>query len=211
MINKNIQKLKPSATLAINLQVKELRKQKNDIVHFGFGQSPFPIHKLIVKELKKNAANNHYLSTLGLEELRSQIAFFLNEHQNIDANEDLVFIGPGSKELLFQTILLFKSTFLIPKGSWVSYGPQIESIGGKYSILKTTFDNSFKLTANTLEKYCKENKESKTLMARLSFSLIIPNNKCSVPIKSFPNLMASSLLIEMIFLTFGENLLFMYI
>ena len=60
MINQHISELKPSATLLINEKVKELRKKGQQITHFGFGQSPFPIHKSIVEELKKYATNNFF-------------------------------------------------------------------------------------------------------------------------------------------------------
>jgi len=130
-VNQNIQNLKPSATLAINQKVVALREKGETIFHFGFGQSPFPIHQSIVNALKDNATNNHYLPTIGLDVLRNTIAKFLEKHQGIKAESDFIYIGPGSKELLYQTILILDSTFLIPKGSWVSYGPQINSKNGE--------------------------------------------------------------------------------
>ena len=51
MINKNIASLQQSATLLINEKVKALRAKGVQISHFGFGQSPFPIHHSIVKAL----------------------------------------------------------------------------------------------------------------------------------------------------------------
>ena len=150
-INKNILKLKPSATLAINQKVKALREKNEKVFHFGFGQSPFPVHSSIVDALKANATNNHYLPTIGLELLRKRIAQFLKDYQNINADSDFIYIGPGSKELLYQTILILDSVFLIPKGSWVSYGPQITSKNGKYVILETSLEQDFKLTADVLE------------------------------------------------------------
>ena len=155
-VNKNIQQLKPSATLVMNQKVQELRKQGLEICHFGFGQSPFPIHKSIVNALKNSATNNYYLATLGFKDLRVQIAGFLKAHQNIEAYWESIFIGPGSKELLYQTILILEGIFLIPKGSWVSYGPQIKSKNGAYAILETYLENNFKLTPQVLENYCKE-------------------------------------------------------
>ena len=152
-INQYISELKPSATLLINEKVKELRNTGQEITHFGFGQSPFPIHQSIVEELKNNAANNHYLPVNGLEKLRQQVSNFLVEHQGIQRASDLIFIGPGSKELLYQSILIFEGEFLIPKGSWVSYIPQIKSKGGSYQILETTLENNFKLTPSVLESY----------------------------------------------------------
>ena len=170
-INQNISGLKPSATLLINEKVKELRTKGQEITHFGFGQSPFPIHQSIVEELKNNATNNHYLPVNGLVELRQQVSVFLKNNQGIHRASDLIFIGPGSKELLYQSILLFEGEFLIPKGSWVSYIPQIKSKGGSYSILETTLEDNFKLTASCLEAYLTQHQEQEHILVLNS-----PNN-----------------------------------
>ena len=170
-INQNISGLKPSATLLINEKVKELRIKGEEITHFGFGQSPFPIHQSIVEELKNNATNNHYLPVNGLVELRQQVSVFLKNNQGIHRASDLIFIGPGSKELLYQSILLFEGEFLIPKGSWVSYIPQIKSKGGSYSILETTLEDNFKLTASCLEAYLIQHQEKEHILVLNS-----PNN-----------------------------------
>ena len=77
-INQNISELKPSATLLINERVRELRNNGQEITHFGFGQSPFPIYHAIVQELKNNASNNHYLPVNGLSKLRHQVSNFLS-------------------------------------------------------------------------------------------------------------------------------------
>ena len=161
MINKNIASLKQSSTLLINEKVKELREKGKTISHFGFGQSPFPIHSSIVDALKENASNNHYLPVAGLEILREQISSFLTENQKITTNKDEVFIGPGSKELLYQSILIFEGVFLIPKGSWVSYIPQIQSKGGEYQIIDTQYENDFKLSPQNLDIYFKKRESKK--------------------------------------------------
>jgi aspartate aminotransferase len=153
MINKNMLSLKQSSTLLINEKVKELRIKGETISHFGFGQSPFPIHSSIVTALKENAENNHYLPVAGLEKLREQIVIFLKKHQNIETIREAIFIGPGSKELLYQSILIFEGEFLIPKGSWVSYIPQIQSKGGRYHILDTNLENDFKLTPESITTF----------------------------------------------------------
>ncbi|WP_345273990.1 pyridoxal phosphate-dependent aminotransferase [Flaviramulus aquimarinus] len=170
-INKHISQLKPSATLAINQNVKKLREDGETVFHFGFGQSPFPIHKSIVGALKENVKQSHYLSTTGLYDLRVQIAGFLKKHQDVDANWEHVFIGPGSKELLYQTILIFEGTFLIPKGSWVSYLPQIHSKDGKHAILETDLKHNFKLIPEVLETYCKQHSNEQNILILNS-----PNN-----------------------------------
>ena len=117
MINKNIPSLKQSSTILIHEKIKELRITGETIRNVGFGQSPFPIHSSILTALKENAENNHYLPVAGLEKLREQIVIFLKKNQNIKTIREATFIGPGSKELLYQSILIFEGKFLIPKGS----------------------------------------------------------------------------------------------
>ncbi|NND16415.1 MAG: aminotransferase class I/II-fold pyridoxal phosphate-dependent enzyme, partial [Eudoraea sp.] len=158
-INPNIRDLKPSATLAINERVKTLRSQGAPVVHFGFGQSPFPIYHDIVNALKEEAANNNYLPSLGLFELRECISDYLSKWHDLSYPADTIFIGPGSKELLYQTIVILEGTFLIPQGSWVSYLPQIKAKGGDFVILPTDAALDYKLNAATLASYCKLNPE----------------------------------------------------
>ena len=51
-IKNQINKLKPSATLAINEESNRLKKNGKKIYKFGFGQSPFPIPETVVSALK---------------------------------------------------------------------------------------------------------------------------------------------------------------
>ncbi|WP_222981482.1 pyridoxal phosphate-dependent aminotransferase [Flagellimonas meishanensis] len=156
-INSQISNLKPSATLAINQKVKQLRDQGHTIYHFGFGQSPFGVHPKIVDALMAHADNNNYLPSTGLPQLRQNISCYLKKYHGVTADPNYIYIGPGSKELLYQTILMLEGIFLIPQGSWVSYLPQIKSKGGEFAILKTYFENNYKITALSLSNYCRVN------------------------------------------------------
>ena len=170
-INEAVKQLKPSATLAINQKVKALRAKGKRIVHFGFGQSPFPVHESVVNALKEHADCNHYLPTTGLPELKQQISLFLKKYQDINFSADNIYIGPGSKELLFQTKYILNSLFLIPRGSWVSYLPQVKIKNAEHLILETFFEDDFKLTPAVLETHCRKHPEvQKTLI------LNSPNN-----------------------------------
>ena len=48
-IKEQISQLKPSATLAINEESNKLIKSGKKVYKFGFGQSPFPIPKSVVR------------------------------------------------------------------------------------------------------------------------------------------------------------------
>ena len=81
-IKDQINKLKPSATLAINEKSNRLKKSGKKVYKFGFGQSPFPIPESIISALKNNADKHTYLPMQGLEELRSAISSYLNKSNN---------------------------------------------------------------------------------------------------------------------------------
>ena len=82
IIKDQINKLKPSATLAINEKSNKLIRSGKKVYKFGFGQSPFPIPDSIILALKNSANKNTYLPMQGLEELRTSIASHLKKNNN---------------------------------------------------------------------------------------------------------------------------------
>ena len=111
IIKDQIDQLKPSVTLAINEESNKLKQSGKKVYKFGFGQSPFPVPESIVSALKNNANQNTYLPMQGLEELRSAIANYLNKNNNNDFNKEDIVIGPGTKELMLLTQIIFKEKF----------------------------------------------------------------------------------------------------
>ena len=152
-INEHVLKLKESATLAINLKAKELANEGKTVYHWGFGQSPFPISDGIQAELKKRSGHKEYLPTLGLLELRQTISEYYSRTYHYKADPENIFIGPGSKELIFQLLYLLKGQFIIPAPSWVSYGPQIDLKGEKASYLQTKKENNYKMLPEELDNH----------------------------------------------------------
>ncbi len=120
-IQNNIIGLKTSATLAINELSQKLIKDGKEVFKFGLGQSPFPIPEVIVDELKKHAHQKDYINVSGLIGLREEVANYHSNKNQYKYNAESVIIGPGSKELIFQTQLALNCDLLLPSPSWVSY------------------------------------------------------------------------------------------
>ena len=53
-LNLNVRGLTPSATLAINELSSKLRQEGKHIYTLGLGQSPFPVPRPVVEELRAN-------------------------------------------------------------------------------------------------------------------------------------------------------------
>ena len=171
VVKDRINQLKPSATLAIHEACNRLKKNGKKIYKFGFGQSPFPVPHTVVESLKKYAHKNTYLPMQGLEDLRIAIAKHLNEtNKNNFKSEDIV-IGPGTKELMFLTQIIFDGEIILPAPSWVSYQPQAFIAKNKVHWLQTSRSSNWFPTPDQLENKIK-NIECKNLILFLNS----PNN-----------------------------------
>ncbi len=163
-LNPLVLSLKESATLAINLKALELRRQGADIVHFGFGQSPFPVPEIIQQALRENTDKNDYLPTQGLPELRDAVASYYQNEFGYGFTPSDVCVGPGSKELIFQIIYLMEGPLLVPVPSWVSYGPQAALRGKEIIPIRTLRENNYRLTPEELDRACYSAGQSQKLL-----------------------------------------------
>ncbi len=170
-IKENLINIKPSATLAINELSKKLENEGQKIYKFGLGQSPFPVPELIVKELQLNANQKEYLNVSGLLELREAVARYHSIKNKYSYRAHNIIIGPGSKELIFQTQLIMNGDVLLPSPSWVSYEPQANIINKKIHWLQTTAKSNWHLQPQTLENACQKIKNKTKLLILNS-----PNN-----------------------------------
>ena len=184
-IKDQIDKLKPSATLAINEESNRLKKSGKKIYKFGFGQSPFPIPESIVLALKTNANKHAYLPMEGLEELRSAIADYLNKNNNNNFNKEDILIGPGTKELMFLTQIAFQGEILLPAPSWVSYLPQALIAKNKVHWIQTTSNSNWFPTAEQIENKIKSIKNKNLLLFINS-----PNNPSGTVCKNLQEIAA---------------------
>jgi len=171
IIKEQISKLKPSATLAINEDSNRLKECGKKIYKFGFGQSPFSIPETIVSALKNNANKNSYQPMQGLENLRLEIAKYLNKNNNNNFKSEEIIIGPGTKELMFLMQIAFEGEILLPAPSWVSYQPQALISKNKVHWIQTSRANNWFPTGDEIEKAVK-----KTTNKNLILFINSPNN-----------------------------------
>ena len=153
-LQNNIIGLKASATLAINELSQKLITEGKEVFKFGLGQSPFPVPDIIVKELQKNAHQKDYLNVSGLIGLREEVANYHSNKNQYKYNAESVIIGPGSKELIFQTQLVLNCDLLLPSPSWVSYEPQAQILNKTVHWIKATAETNWHLDPEELDKTC---------------------------------------------------------
>ncbi len=163
-LNLNVRGIPLSATLSINEKSNQLKQEGRKIYKLGLGQSPFPVPKVVVEELKANAHQKDYLPVKGLRELREAVADYHVRKNGIIRRKDDVLIGPGSKELMFLLQLVYYGDLLIPTPSWVSYAPQAMIIGRHVGWIPTQIENGWRLTPAELERACEKDPDKPRIL-----------------------------------------------
>jgi aspartate aminotransferase len=106
----------------------------------------------MVEALRIAAPEKDYLPVRGLPALREAVADFHRRKDQVDAAPEQVLIGPGSKELMFLVQLVFYGEILLPTPAWVSYLPQARILGRRISMLHTTLETNWRITAGQLQR-----------------------------------------------------------
>lgn len=104
---------------------------------FAFGQSPFRVPNIMQEALKKNADKGKYAAVPGIEELRDAISDYNKHYFDIDVDPRRVYVGPGTKELIFNLLEILHGTVILPTPAWLGYLPQIRFLRKNYHMLPT--------------------------------------------------------------------------
>ena len=158
-LNLSIRGMQPSPTVAINERSDALRRQGRQITKLGLGQSPFPVPRPVVEELKNNASKKDYLPVRGLPALQEAVADYHWRKAGVSIAPEDVLIGPGSKELMFLLQIVYYGELVIPTPAWVSYAPQAQIVGRNVRFLHTRSEDGWVLDPERLEALCKGDPE----------------------------------------------------
>ena len=102
---------------------------------FAFGQSPFPVPKIVQDALIQNADKGSYAAVPGIPELREKISDYNRNYFGLDVDASNVYVGPGTKELIYNLLEVLHGTVILPTPTWLGYLPQIRFQEKNYHML----------------------------------------------------------------------------
>ena len=158
----NVERLKPSATIAVSTLAKQLAAEGRDILNLSGGEPDFDTPAFISEAGIDGirAGRTRYTPPAGLPELRRAIAARLSERAGRELDWNGVVVTTGAKQALFNTIFtLFGpgDEVLIAAPYWTTY-PDLVNIAR--AVPKTVFgaeSRDFKVTPQELEAALSEN------------------------------------------------------
>lgn len=155
-LSERVQRIKPSATIAVSMKAAELRAQGRDILSLSMGEPDFdtPEH---VKEAAMKAIRDgrtKYTAVDGTGELKEAIIAKLKRDNGLEYEADQILASNGAKHSIFnvmQAVLNDGDEVIVPAPYWVSYPDMALLTGARPVILETDAEQRFKITPEQLE------------------------------------------------------------
>lgn len=152
---KRVQRVKPSATLAVSNKAKELKAAGKDIIGLGAGEPDFstPDHIKAAGIAAINEGQTGYTAVDGTPELKQAVIDKFKRDNNLEYAANQILVSAGGKHSFYnlcQALLNEGDEAIIPSPYWVSYPDMVLLAQGEPVIVEATIDQSFKITAEQL-------------------------------------------------------------
>ena len=155
-LSDRLNRLSPSATLAMSQKSSEMKAQGIDVINMSVGEPDFNTPENIKEAAKKAIDDNfsRYSPVPGYPDLRKAIVAKLKNENGLDYTVNEVIVGTGGKQGICNVILALVNPgdeVIIPAPYWVSYPQMAKLAGGVPVIVNAGFDQDFKMTPEQLE------------------------------------------------------------
>mgnify|MGYP000214471724 FL=1 len=156
ILSNRVQKIKPSATLAVSDKAKQLKAQGVKIVSMGSGEPDFDTPVNIQKAATQaiSAGETRYTAVDGTPQLKNAICEKFKRENGLKYSDNEVMVSSGGKQVFYnlcQAILSNGDEVIIPAPYWVSY-PDIAILADATPVfIETGLEQEFKITAEQLE------------------------------------------------------------
>ncbi|MFH0827997.1 MAG: pyridoxal phosphate-dependent aminotransferase, partial [Candidatus Omnitrophota bacterium] len=156
-LSERIKKINPSPTLAITAKARKLKSEGKDVLSFAAGEpdfdTPEPVKAAAIEAI--NSGFTKYTPTTGIPELKKLICEKFRKDNQLNYIPEQIVVSCGAKHSIFNVIFVLvdkNDEVLIPAPFWVSYPEMVNLCEGIPRFIKTSPNNSFKLTADDLNK-----------------------------------------------------------
>ena len=155
-LSDRLNRLAPSATLAMSQKSSEMKAQGVDVINMSVGEPDFMTPEPIKEAGKKAIDDNFskYSPVPGYPALRNAISKKLKAENGLDYAASEIIVGTGGKQGVCNAIMALVNPgdeVIIPAPYWVSYPQMVKLAGGNPVIISADIEQDFKITAAQLE------------------------------------------------------------
>ena len=155
-LSNRLNRLAPSATLAMSQKSGEMKAQGIDVINMSVGEPDFNTPDHIKEAAKKAIYENwsRYSPVPGYADLRQAIVAKLKNENGLDYTINEVLVSNGAKQSVCNTIMALVNDgdeVIIPAPYWVSYPQMAKLAGGEPVYIEAGFEQNFKITPEQLE------------------------------------------------------------
>lgn len=155
-LSDRLNRLAPSATLAMSQKSGEMKAQGIDVINMSVGEPDFNTPDHIKAAAKKAIDENYsrYSPVPGYVDLREAIVAKLKKENGLDYSVNEVLVSNGAKQSVCNTVMALVNDgdeVIIPSPYWVSYPQMVKLAGGIPVIVNAGFEQNFKMTPAQLE------------------------------------------------------------
>jgi aspartate aminotransferase len=155
-LSDRLQRLAPSATLAMSQKSAEMKAQGIDVINMSVGEPDFNTPEPIKQAAKLAIDENYsrYSPVPGYPDLRQAIARKLERENHLHYTPAEILVSNGAKQSVCNTVMALVNDgeeVIIPAPYWVSYPQMVLLAGGKPVYVEAGFDQNFKMTPAQLE------------------------------------------------------------
>ncbi|MCK4946575.1 MAG: aminotransferase class I/II-fold pyridoxal phosphate-dependent enzyme, partial [Alphaproteobacteria bacterium] len=156
-IAKRLDKIKPSATLALAAKAQEMKAQGRDVIGLAVGEPDFDTPDFIKVGAKAamDKGQTKYTPVTGTIELRKTICEKFKRENNLTYAPEQVIVGTGGKQVLYNAFMATLSPgdeVIIVAPYWLSYPEMVMLAEGTPVIIETKQEQGFKMSPQALEK-----------------------------------------------------------
>ena len=155
-LSDRLQRLAPSATLAMSQKSAEMKAQGIDVINMSVGEPDFNTPDPIKQAAKLAIDENYsrYSPVPGYPDLRQAIARKLERENHLHYTPAEILVSNSAKQSVCNTVMALVNDgeeVIIPAPYWVSYPQMVLLAGGKPVIVEAGFEQNFKMTPAQLE------------------------------------------------------------
>ena len=172
-LSDRVNRLAPSATLAMSQKSQELKAQGVDVINMSVGEPDFNTPDAIKAAAKQAIDDNwsRYSPVPGYPSLRKAIVEKLKNENGLEFKETQISVSNGAKQAVCNAIMALVNPgdeVIVPAPYWVSYPDMVKLADGTPVIVSAGIEQNFKITGKQLE-------EAITPKTKIDLNALSPN------------------------------------